>query len=159
MVFRSLILYCTSCNDTYYLKREVLRILRNTRRYLIILFILFSLYLCSNREDYTTPPRVVIRGQSYFSAVLIIRQTKIQLYLIQCCSRITPDKFFSPLLYFSDVKSKNAVRMGVFPTSGVNLPLKLFAIPKQTRYQPRNSKKVSSTRKEISLEFHEHKVY
>ena len=33
---------------------------------------------------------------------------------------------------------KNAVRMRVFPASGANLPLKLYAIPKQTRFQLRN---------------------
>ena len=36
---------------------------------------------------------------------------------------------------------KNAVRMRAFPASGANLPLKLYAIPKQTRFRPRNSKK------------------
>ena len=36
---------------------------------------------------------------------------------------------------------KNAVRMRVFPASGANLPLKLYAITKQTRFLPRNSKK------------------
>ena len=36
---------------------------------------------------------------------------------------------------------KNAVRMRVFPASGANLPLKLYAITKQTRFRPRNSKK------------------
>ena len=36
---------------------------------------------------------------------------------------------------------KNAVRMRVFPASGAYLPLKLYAITKQTRFRPRNSKK------------------
>ena len=36
---------------------------------------------------------------------------------------------------------KNAVRMLVFPASGAYLPLKLYAITKQTRFRPRNSKK------------------
>ena len=36
---------------------------------------------------------------------------------------------------------KNAVRMRVFSASGANLPLKLYAITKQTRFRPRNSKK------------------
>ena len=36
---------------------------------------------------------------------------------------------------------KNAVRMRVFPTSGAYLPLKLYAITKQTRFRPRNSNK------------------
>ena len=42
---------------------------------------------------------------------------------------------------------KNAVRMRAFPASGANLPLKLYAITKQTRFRLRNSKKVSSTHK------------
>ena len=33
---------------------------------------------------------------------------------------------------------KNAVRMRVFPASGAYLPLKLYAITKQTRFWPRN---------------------
>ena len=36
---------------------------------------------------------------------------------------------------------KNAVHMRVFPTSGEYLPLKLYAITKQTRFRPQNSKK------------------
>ena len=36
---------------------------------------------------------------------------------------------------------KNAVRMRVFPASGAYLPLKLYAITKQTRFRPQNSKK------------------
>ena len=36
---------------------------------------------------------------------------------------------------------KNAVRMRVFPASGAYLPLKLYAITKQTRFRPRNLKK------------------
>ena len=36
---------------------------------------------------------------------------------------------------------KNAVLMRVFPASGAYLPLKLYAITKQTRFRPRNSKK------------------
>ena len=34
----------------------------------------------------------------------------------------------------------------------------LYAIPKQTRFRPRNSKKQAPHTKKISLEFHEHKV-
>ena len=36
---------------------------------------------------------------------------------------------------------KNAVRKRVFPASGAYLPLKLYAITKQTRFRPQNSKK------------------
>ena len=39
---------------------------------------------------------------------------------------------------------KNAVRMRVFPASGENLLLKLYAITKQTRFRLRNSKNTNT---------------
>ena len=53
---------------------------------------------------------------------------------------------------------KNAVRMRVFPASGVNLPLKLYAITNKLDSGCEIKKKKLHTQK-ISLEFHEHKVY
>ena len=48
----------------------------------------------------------------------------------------------SPRAYLSrKARVKNAVHMRVFPASGANLPLKLYAITKQTKFRPRNSKK------------------
>ena len=41
----------------------------------------------------------------------------------------------------SAARVKNAVRMRVFPASGAYLPLKLYAITKQTKFRPQNSKK------------------
>ena len=43
---------------------------------------------------------------------------------------------FQPLA--GPARVKNAVRMRVFPASGAYLPLKLYAITKQTRFRPRN---------------------
>ena len=45
------------------------------------------------------------------------------------------------ILVMAWTRVKNAVRMRVFPASGAYLPLKLYAITKQTRFRPRNSKK------------------
>ena len=44
---------------------------------------------------------------------------------------------FKRMLY-CPARVKNVVRMRVFPASGAYLPLKLYAITKQTRFQPRN---------------------
>ena len=42
---------------------------------------------------------------------------------------------------------KNVVRKRVFPASGAYLPLKLYAITKQTRFRPQNSKSKPHTQR------------
>ena len=61
--------------------------------------------------------------------------------------------------WFSAARVKNAVRMRIFPASGANLPLKLYAITKQNYIPVAEIQKSKFHTQKISLEFHKHKVY
>ena len=88
-------------------------------------------------EKSTTNQIVVNRGEWLWNST--------KFFVICFCSHFWPwpyTKHNSCLLRTEELGTReNAVRMHVFPASGAYLPLKLYAITKQTRFRPRNSKK------------------